>query len=288
MSVARFSPHHPRKKSAIVRLSFRRRSYEGDEMTEMTFRLCFADKTDDKFSWLGEVPVPAESGPEAAVFDRRDTVGRLLLPTYPTTMFGENDGDGVSPVLYLKIFDSFDKEISPRLKDSIKETKKVKGFPGDNIVPYTERLKILAGIINPEDLQLSTLKTFRSRCCLDPSTSSTRDPLSASFIDSDPLCHWNDLDSAIVTSPRVVSLAEKNHVDSASYKLHKEIVLREDFKEYFAKFGKVRICAINAGNTKGRKTIRRPIQIGGCMSFRYEWRSEDIAHLSPGIEALLW
>ena len=35
-------------------------------------------------------------------------------------MFGENDGDGVSPVLYLKIFDSFDKEISPRLKDSIK------------------------------------------------------------------------------------------------------------------------------------------------------------------------
>ncbi|KAF7054972.1 hypothetical protein CFC21_062554 [Triticum aestivum] len=133
----------------------------------------------------------------------------VQLPTYPTTMFGENDGDGVSPVLYLKIFDSFDKEISPRLKDSIKsvmneETKKVKGFPGDNNVPYTERLKILAGIINPEDLQLSTLKTFRSRCCLDPSTSSTRDPLSASFIDSDPLCHWNDLDSAIVTSPRLV------------------------------------------------------------------------------------
>lgn len=44
----------------------------------------------------------------------------VQLPTYPTTMFGENDGDGVSPVLYLKIFDSFDKEISPRLKDSIK------------------------------------------------------------------------------------------------------------------------------------------------------------------------
>uniref|UniRef100_A0A453SIQ6 Uncharacterized protein n=1 Tax=Aegilops tauschii subsp. strangulata TaxID=200361 RepID=A0A453SIQ6_AEGTS len=82
------------------------------------------------------------------------------------------------------------------------ETKKVKGFPGDINMPYTERLKILAGIINPEDLQLSTLKTFRSRCCLDPSTSSTRDPSSALFIDSDPLCHWNDLDSAIVTSPR--------------------------------------------------------------------------------------
>ncbi|XBH74679.1 hypothetical protein VPH35_101580 [Triticum aestivum] len=110
----------------------------------------------------------------------------VQLPTYPTTMFGENDGDGVRPSVMNE------------------ETKKVKGFPGDNNVPYTERLKILAGIINPEDLQLSTLKTFRSRCYLDPSTSSTRDPSSASFIDSDPLCHWNDLDSAVVTSLRLV------------------------------------------------------------------------------------
>uniref|UniRef100_A0A453LVF8 Protein ENHANCED DISEASE RESISTANCE 2 C-terminal domain-containing protein n=1 Tax=Aegilops tauschii subsp. strangulata TaxID=200361 RepID=A0A453LVF8_AEGTS len=66
----------------------------------------------------------------------------------------------VSLVLYFKISDSFDKEISPQLKDSIKsvmneEMEKVKGFPVDSNVPYTERLKILAGIVNPEDLQLS-------------------------------------------------------------------------------------------------------------------------------------
>jgi len=36
MPVAGFSPHHQRKKSAVVKLSYRRRSYEGDEMTEMS------------------------------------------------------------------------------------------------------------------------------------------------------------------------------------------------------------------------------------------------------------
>jgi hypothetical protein len=36
------------------------------------------------------------------------------------------------------------------------EMEKVKGFPVNSIVPYTERLKILAGLANPDDLQLSS------------------------------------------------------------------------------------------------------------------------------------
>lgn len=35
------------------------------------------------------------------------------------------------------------------------EMERVKGFPVDSNVPYTERLKILAGLVNPDDLQLS-------------------------------------------------------------------------------------------------------------------------------------
>ncbi|KAI9124751.1 hypothetical protein K1719_004078 [Acacia pycnantha] len=85
----------------------------------------------------------------------------IQLPTYPASMFSEGDGEGMSLVLYFRVSDNFDKDISSHFQDSIKrlvdgEMEKVKRYTKEIEVPYRERLKILAEVVNPEDLQLSS------------------------------------------------------------------------------------------------------------------------------------
>ncbi|KAG2409450.1 uncharacterized protein HKW66_Vig0001150 [Vigna angularis] len=92
--------------------------------------------------------------PQASPFGKLPPllVVNVQIPVYPPSLFqGETDGEGMSFVMYFKLSESYSKDL-PLMDD---EVETVKTFLGDAIVPFSERLKILGRIVNPEDLHLS-------------------------------------------------------------------------------------------------------------------------------------
>ncbi|CAN6289088.1 unnamed protein product [Urochloa humidicola] len=86
----------------------------------------------------------------------------IQMPTYPAAMFlGDSNGEGFSLVLYFRISEYYDKEVSEHFKDSImrffeNESERVKGYTSESTIMYRDRLKIMAGLVNPDDLQLGS------------------------------------------------------------------------------------------------------------------------------------
>ncbi|KAL1558991.1 hypothetical protein AAHA92_09385 [Salvia divinorum] len=82
----------------------------------------------------------------------------IQLPTYAPSMFlGEGDGEGLSLVLYFKLSETFETDVSPNFQEMIKRLIKddkevVRGYRKESSIPFRERLKIMVGVVNPGDL----------------------------------------------------------------------------------------------------------------------------------------
>uniref|UniRef100_A0A2P2K129 Protein ENHANCED DISEASE RESISTANCE 2 C-terminal domain-containing protein n=1 Tax=Rhizophora mucronata TaxID=61149 RepID=A0A2P2K129_RHIMU len=89
-------------------------------------------------------------------------VVNVQIPLYPVAIFqSENDGEGMSLVMYFKLSEGFSQELPLQFRENIirlinDEVERVKGFPLDTIAPFRERLKILGCLANVDDLLFST------------------------------------------------------------------------------------------------------------------------------------
>ncbi|GAB2214465.1 hypothetical protein Droror1_Dr00018813 [Drosera rotundifolia] len=96
----------------------------------------------------------------------------IQIPTYAASMFQyDTDGEGMSLVLYFRVSEHLD-EMPSQFQDNIKkmvenEMEPIKGYTKESLVPYRERLKILSGLVNAEDLQLGSTEKKLINACKD-------------------------------------------------------------------------------------------------------------------------
>ncbi|XP_059284461.1 uncharacterized protein LOC132037841 isoform X1 [Lycium ferocissimum] len=88
-------------------------------------------------------------------------VVNLQIPLYPPTIFqNEYNGEGMNFVFYFKLSENYSEELPIHFQENIQrlirdETEKIRGWAVDKNVPFRDRLKLLARVVNIEELHLS-------------------------------------------------------------------------------------------------------------------------------------
>ncbi|KAK4347803.1 hypothetical protein RND71_034142 [Anisodus tanguticus] len=167
------APHSQVKKSTIIRLSLKRTSVDGEKNEFREDKRKTPAPNVSPYTPIGvdlfvcpiKISHIAQHIELPSIKDGRIPpllIVNIQLPTYPAPMFvGDADGEGLSLVIYFKLSESFVEDISPHFQDSIKrfiedDMENVKGFAKESIVPFRERLKIMVGLVNPDEFVSSS------------------------------------------------------------------------------------------------------------------------------------